>query len=140
MTETHPLIRLETLALVGVGGFAGSNLRYFAALVVPGPLGTLAVNAVGSFVLGFVLYEAAYTGLLSERTRVVLATGFLSSLTTYSTFAVQTAQLAAPVPLVANVVANYALGFVAVLLGRELARSLAGDGSTSGGNASGRSA
>jgi CrcB protein len=140
MSDTHPLIRLETLALVGVGGFAGSNLRYFAALVVPGVFGTLVVNAVGSFVLGFVLYEASYAGLLSEKTRVVLATGFLSSLTTYSTFAVQTAQLAAPVPLVANVVANYALGFAAVLLGRALARRLAGDGSTSGGNASGGSA
>ncbi|KTG11531.1 chromosome condensation protein CrcB [Haloprofundus marisrubri] len=117
----HPLVRLESLALVAIGGFAGSNLRYFAALVLPGLAGTLAVNVVGSFALGFVLYERLYSGLLAKETRVVVSTGFLSSFTTYSTFALQSAQ-APPLWLVVNVVANYTLGFSAVLLGRYVAR------------------
>jgi len=121
MPETnHPLLRLESLALVAIGGFAGSNLRYFTSLVLPGLPGTLAVNALGSFALGFVLYETIYSGVLAGETRAVVSTGFLSSLTTYSTFAVQTAQ-SPPLLLVGNILANYALGFAGVLLGRSLA-------------------
>jgi len=121
MPETnHPLLRLESLALVAIGGFAGSNLRYFTSLVLPGLPGTLAVNALGSFALGFVLYETMYSGVLASETRAVVSTGFLSSLTTYSTFAVQTAH-SPPLLLVGNILANYALGFAGVVAGRALA-------------------
>ncbi|MFB6124753.1 MAG: CrcB family protein [Halanaeroarchaeum sp.] len=119
------LVAAEVVALVAIGGFAGSNLRYFAGLVVPGLAGTLLVNVLGSTTLGFVLYERIYGGVLADETRLLVGTGFLSSLTTYSSFAVQTAQ-AAPALMVANVVANYALGFVGVLVGRSLARRFDG--------------
>ncbi|QAU14501.1 chromosome condensation protein CrcB (plasmid) [Halorubrum sp. BOL3-1] len=120
-TETHPLVRLESVALIAIGGFAGSNLRYFTGFLLPGMQGTLVVNALGSFALGFVLYETIYSGTLASETRAVISTGFLSSFTTYSTFALQSAQ-AAPIWLIVNVVANYALGFTGVLVGRSLAR------------------
>jgi len=118
-TDHHPLRRVEALALVAIGGFAGSNLRYFVDLLVGGLPATLAVNAAGSFVLGFVLYEAVRSEVLAPETRSVLATGFLSSLTTYSTFALQSVQ-STPFWLLANVTANYALGFAGVLAGRAL--------------------
>jgi CrcB protein len=35
MSDTHPLIQLETIALIGIGGFAGSNLRYFIGGLAP---------------------------------------------------------------------------------------------------------
>ncbi|RRJ31063.1 fluoride efflux transporter FluC [Halocatena pleomorpha] len=126
MTNEHPLVRLETAVLIGIGGFAGSNLRYFLDGVVPGPqvMGTLGVNAVGSVALGFILYEAMHSGLLGEQTRTVAATGFLSSFTTYSTFAVQTTLLGSPLWMLLNVLGNYALGFAGVLAGRELARAV----------------
>lgn len=122
----HPLVRLETVALVGIGGFAGSNLRYFLDGIAPGPqaVGTLLVNALGSIALGFILYEAIYSGLLGEETQLVAATGFLSSFTTYSTFALQTALLTSPLWMVVNVLANYALGFSGVLVGRRFARAM----------------
>lgn len=120
-STTHPLARLETLVLVAIGGFAGSNLRYFVDLLLPGMGGTLLVNVVGSCVLGFVLYESMILDVLTGKTRLVVATGFLSSLTTYSTFAMESAQ-ATPGWLIANVLAHYALGFAAILLGRLLAR------------------
>lgn len=120
MTDRHPLVTLEVLALVAIGGFAGSNLRYFASGLAPGIEGTLLVNALGSFALGFVLYEAAHSDLLAGRTRLVLGSGFLSSFTTYSTFVVETVQ-SAPLVAVGYVVASYALGFAAVLAGRALA-------------------
>ena len=121
-----PLARLELLVLVAIGGFAGANLRYFVDALAPGLAGTLAVNVLGSFALGFLLYEAIYTGFLAVETRAVLSTGFLSSFTTYSTFALQTAQAAGPAWMIANVIANYALGFAGVLVGRALARRLDG--------------
>lgn len=126
MSETHPLHTLESVVLISIGGFAGSNLRYLVEILVSGPVGTLLVNVAGSFVLGFVLYEAIYAGMLAERTQVVLTTGFLSSLTTYSTFALQTALLDSPVWMVGNVLASYALGFAGVFAGRALARRIDG--------------
>ncbi|WP_435079352.1 fluoride efflux transporter FluC [Halococcus sp. AFM35] len=122
----HPLRTLEAVALIAIGGFAGSNLRYLVARVLPGVGGTLLVNIVGSFVLGFLLYEARYTGILTQRARLVLTTGFLSSLTTYSTFALQTALLDSPGWMVANVFTTYTLGFSGVLAGRALARRVDG--------------
>ena len=92
MSSQHTLVRLEAVALIGIGGFAGSNLRYFVGFLAPGIPGTLLVNVIGSFVLGFLLYEAIYSGLLAEQTQIVAGTGFLSSFTTYSTFALESLQ------------------------------------------------
>ncbi|QLH80180.1 fluoride efflux transporter FluC [Halosimplex pelagicum] len=134
MADDHALARLEPLALVAVGGFAGAALRYALALALPGtfPWGTLAVNGLGSFALGVVLYERHFADALSAETRLVVGTGFLSSFTTYSTFAVETTRLAGsagpelaasgPTLAAANVAANYAVGIAGVLCGRWLAR------------------
>ncbi|MFC4436348.1 MULTISPECIES: CrcB family protein [Natrialbaceae] len=124
MTDDHLLVRLETLALIGIGGFAGSNLRFFAVGLLPDIAAVLLVNVVGSFVLGFIVYEAEYAGFVERKSRLVFTTGFLSSLTTYSAFAIQTALAAEPLLLVAIVAANYGLGFVGVLASRELARKV----------------
>jgi len=122
-TEPHPLHGFEAVALVAIGGFAGSNLRYFVDLLVGGLGATLAVNAVGSFALGVLVYEATTSEVIAPETRSVLATGFLSSLTTYSTFALQSVG-STPVVLVANVVANYTLGFAGVLAARTFVHRL----------------
>jgi CrcB protein len=125
--RTRALERLKPLLLVAVGGFAGAVLRHAVAAALPGgfPWGTLAVNVAGSFALGGLLFEAKLTGRLSAETRLVLGTGLLSSFTTYSTFAVQTASLS-PTLAVANVSANYALGFAAVLAGRAAVEEVSG--------------
>lgn len=125
MSESHPLVTVETVVLVGIGGFAGSNLRYFVGLFLPGLQGTLLVNALGSFALGFLLYEALHVGILSSETNLAATTGFISSFTTYSTFAVETIQT--PELAILNIVGNYALGFAGVLLGRQLVRFFEGD-------------
>ena len=117
MTESHPLVTVETVALIGIGGFAGSNLRYFVGSLVPGLPGTLFVNTLGSFALGFLLYEAMHLDVLSGQTQVPAATGFLSSFTTYSTFAVETALT--PQWALLNIFGSYALGFAGVLAARQ---------------------
>ncbi|MDY6779395.1 MAG: CrcB family protein, partial [Halobacteria archaeon] len=113
------LRRAETLAMVGVGGFAGSNLRYLVGTVTPSLLGTLAANVAGSFVLGFLLYESIHLGAISKQGRFLMATGFISSFTTYSTFALET--FSNPSLALLNVAANYVLGFAAVYVGRWVA-------------------
>ena len=116
MATEHPLRRVETILLVAIGGFVGANARYAVGLVVPGLAGTFLANVTGSALLGFILYEAMLTGLLANETRLVFATGFLSSYTTYSTFALETVQ-ATPLLGIVNVAASYAAGFAAVLVG-----------------------
>ena len=115
--------RLYPLALIAGGGFVGAALRYWVALALPAafPWGTLAANVGGTFLLGILLYEAHLADVLSAETRLLVGTGFCSSFTTYSTFAAETTHLSAQMAA-ANVAANYALGFLAVLLGQLVAR------------------
>lgn len=85
--------------LVGVAGALGAPLRYVVDTLmserVEGafPLGTLAVNVSGSFVLGLIAGLALYHGL-SRPPKLVLGTGLLGAYTTFSTFSFETLQLA----------------------------------------------
>lgn len=120
------LDRLRPLALVGVGGFAGAVLRYGIGATLPGgfPWATLAVNVAGSLALGALVAEQRLVGRFDAEVRLLVGTGFLSSFTTYSTFAVETAGLS-PTLAAANVGANYALGFAAAMAGRLAVGALA---------------
>ena len=122
MTGTR-LGRAEAVLGVAIGGFVGANLRYLVEIVVPSSLvATAVVNVVGSFALALIVYEAEFSGRLTAASRRVLATGLLSSFTTYSTFVVD-ALTATPALGAGYVVGSYALGFVGVLGGRALARA-----------------
>lgn len=122
MARTHPLEHLEAIIVVAIGGFAGSNLRYFVELFVPHSLAaTASVNLLGSFALGFLIYEELFSDTFSGASRTLMATGFIASFTTYSTFVIDTLT-SSPVLAVGYVIGSYAMGFAAVLLGREAAR------------------
>ena len=111
--------------LIAVGAFAGANLRYAVGLQLPGLAGTLAANVLGSVALGLLLYRGRFVGRLSQEVRLLAGTGLLSSFTTYSTFVLD-AVGAAPALALGYLVSTYALGFVGVLVGREVARRLSG--------------
>jgi len=118
--------RTEAVALVGIGGFAGANLRYAVDLAVgSGLAATLLVNVLGSLALAVLLYESVLIGRGSQRARLTLATGFLSSFTTYSTFVIVTVQ-SAPLAALGYVLVSYALGFAAVGLGKVLVTRVLG--------------
>jgi CrcB protein len=105
--------------VVALGGFCGAVSRYLLGTVVPGPEGTLLVNAVGSFAL------ATTVGVTrSRRLRLFLTTGLLSSFTTYSTFVVESALLGVAGGT-AYVVATYALGVAVAAIGLVLGRRVA---------------
>lgn len=87
---------LPRVALVALGGLIGSVARYWLAGVVQNltnygfPTGTLAVNVLGSFVIGLVMVLSLERGLLDDELRVLLATGFCGGFTTMSTFSYET--------------------------------------------------
>lgn len=87
-----------TVVLVAIGGAVGAILRYFITVWVQRahrsafPWGTLVVNISGSLVLGF-LTALALRGAESGEVSALLGTGLCGALTTYSTFAYETAQL-----------------------------------------------
>jgi fluoride exporter len=91
--------------LVALGGALGSVARYGVGLaatrwVGPSfPVGTLAVNIGGSFVMVLVLTIAARGGL-SDEVKLFLTTGVMGGLTTYSAFNAETLALLGERPLV----------------------------------------
>lgn len=102
-----------------LGGFFGSALREIFSQLFPGAAGTLMVNMLGSFILGYLMY-ATELGFFSPRERYMGGIGFCGGLTTFSTFILQTLQF--PVLLGAgNLLANVLLGLLAVFMGRALA-------------------
>jgi CrcB protein len=84
-------------AAVGVGAACGAWLRWgFSLLLNPIfptlPLGTLTANLVGGFLIGVVMGIAEPIHL-SVTLRLLLVTGFLGGLTTFSTFSAETMNL-----------------------------------------------
>ncbi|MCT4783208.1 MULTISPECIES: fluoride efflux transporter CrcB [Exiguobacterium] len=81
---------------VGLAGALGALLRYEIGVGVHNfyggafPFETLAVNLIGSFLLGWLTHFLFRTGRLSPMVVTALGTGFIGSFTTFSTFSVET--------------------------------------------------
>ena len=121
------------LFLVGAGGFIGTLARYWLSGVIARrygetfPFGTLAVNAVGCFVIGFLFYFFYDQSLTSPTSRTVLFIGVLGGFTTFSSYGLQTFTLLRDGELslaLANVVASNVLCLVLVWLGYTLAKAI----------------
>ncbi len=83
---------------IGIGGFIGAVLRYLLSGLIQNsiasfPFGTMGVNVIGSFFLGFIMYASEYQGALSEETRTFLTIGILGAFTTMSTFSYESFRL-----------------------------------------------
>lgn len=84
---------------VGLGAAFGGALRYWLSGVmqklIPShlPVGTLTVNVLGSFLLGFLIFGLEGKDMLSGEWKLVLATGFCGAFTTFSTFSLEVSQL-----------------------------------------------
>ena len=85
--------------LICFGGALGTGARYaisvWAARMIGAgfPYGTLLVNVVGSFLLGFLMQLSLSTQIVGADARLILGTGILGGLTTYSTFNYETLTL-----------------------------------------------
>ena len=87
---------LLAVAAGGAAGAVGRYLVYILAAAVLGhgfPFGTLAVNIVGSFIMGILIEGMALAWSISETQRLFLVVGVLGAFTTFSTFSLDVAVL-----------------------------------------------
>lgn len=84
---------------IGLFGAIGCLARYFVSgwtYALCGrflPYGTLAVNVLGSFLIGLIMEASLRSALIPADLRVGLTVGFLGGFTTFSTFSYETFRL-----------------------------------------------
>lgn len=125
-------MNLVLLFSVGIGGFIGAVLRFTLSGWVQKvststfPFGTLCVNILGSFIIGFLfLYFSEIN--LSANQKALFITGLLGALTTFSTFSLDTVLLMQQelyIKAFYNVALNVFFSIGATLLGMALFRKL----------------
>lgn len=124
---------MRTILVLALSATLGATLRYYVSLWAAVrfgtafPYGTLLVNAVGSFMLGFFLTLATERMALSPSVRLFVATGFCGSLTTFSTFSYETIALLTDGrswTAALNVFGSLGVGLIGVMLGATLVRTL----------------
>ena len=114
---------------VGVGGAAGSMLRYTLAgwvqrTIVLFPIGTLVVNVAGCLAIGF-LSERLTVSTLDPVYRTAILVGLLGGFTTFSTFSLDTLKLAEDRQIglaVVNILASVTTCLLAAWAGQRIAR------------------
>lgn len=119
---------------IAAGGAAGAVGRYLVMSQVAHwmgdkfPYGTLAVNVLGSLVLGVLIELFALSWSASQETRALLTVGVLGAFTTFSTFSMDTVLLiergqtaAAALYIVASVVLSVGALFAGLSIVRALA-------------------
>ena len=90
---------MKMFLIVALGGALGAGSRYLVTqqalrLLGPGfPWGTLAVNIVGSFLMGVLIELITFKISASQEVRAFLATGVLGGFTTFSAFSLDVAVL-----------------------------------------------
>ncbi|MCK5312297.1 MAG: fluoride efflux transporter CrcB [Desulfobacteraceae bacterium] len=91
---------MESILIIGVGGFIGSIMRYLVTLWSQGlfkelafPLGTLIVNILGCLLLGLLNGWAENHQFFTPQIRLFMFVGILGSFTTFSTFSYETIEM-----------------------------------------------
>jgi len=86
-------MNLTLLLFIGAGGFFGAISRFLIATNIQKlsgsffPYGTLTVNVLGSFIIGFAAMFFAQN--VQPEYKAFVITGFLGALTTFSTFSLE---------------------------------------------------
>lgn len=116
----------KSLLIVGAGSFVGGICRYLTQLYVQKnypssiPLGTLAANVIGCFIIGIIYALAERGNYLSPTARLLLATGFCGGYTTFSSFAAENVSLLQSGEFFYTaiyILLSVILGFIAVYFG-----------------------
>lgn len=121
---------LKKTLIVMLGGSLGAASRYGISLLAAKawgshfPWGTLVVNLLGCFLIGLIFALADRIRLLTPDTRLLLITGYLGALTTFSSFALETINagragmtLLPLTNILVNNIGGLALTFVGMWLG-----------------------
>ncbi|GAB6907506.1 putative fluoride ion transporter CrcB [Desulfosarcina cetonica] len=120
------------IAVIGAGGCVGAILRYLVAGAVhrlaqtPSfPVGTMTVNVVGCFLIGIGGGLMESRQFFSPEWRAFLFVGIMGSFTTFSTFGLETFNLAKEgqwLSSCGNIGISLLLGLAAVFAGHLLSR------------------
>jgi CrcB protein len=83
---------------VGGGAAVGAWLRWWLGMLLNPlfptlPLGTLAANLAGGLLMGFAMELLTRHAVVSPEARLLITTGFLGGLTTFSTFSAEVVTL-----------------------------------------------
>ena len=117
------------LALVMAGGSLGAASRYGIGLLAARiwgtsfPYGTLTANMVGCFIIGLIFALADRSRLLTPDVRLLLITGYLGALTTFSSFSLETVnagRAGLPLQSLTNILINNIGGFTLTYMGLRL--------------------
>lgn len=89
---------LPSILSISIGAAAGALLRWSLGLTMNTifptiPLGTLAANVIGGFLMGIFMAVIRNHIFIPEAARLAITTGFLGGLTTFSTFSAETVNL-----------------------------------------------
>jgi fluoride exporter len=129
---------IQQILLVGAGGFVGAVARFGVTALLNGksdhaqpafPWGTLTANVLGCLLISVLFAVAEQRQSISDEARLVLATGFLGSFTTFSTFGYETVALLRgghSGMALGYMSANLVLGLLAVVGGHAAVKGLAG--------------
>lgn len=117
---------LAKFLIVMFGGGLGAVSRYGIGLLTAKawgtrfPWGTLTVNLLGCFLIGFIFALADRSRLLTPDMRLLLITGYLGALTTFSSFSLETinaARAGMHLQPVVNILANNLAGLAFTIMG-----------------------
>lgn len=122
---------INSAIFVALGGALGSVLRYLLGIwaqslskSIDFPYGTLTVNLIGCFIIGFLAQLAESRGVFTPESRAFVFIGILGGFTTFSSFGNETINLlrdGESLNALANVGANVIFGLILVWLGRTVA-------------------
>jgi CrcB protein len=122
---------ITNILYVAIGGALGSVSRYLLGTwaqtiskSIDFPYGTLTVNLIGCFVIGFLSQLAEGRGAFTSESRLLMFIGILGGFTTFSSFGNDTINLMRDgntFNALVNVGANVILGLFLVWLGRAAA-------------------
>jgi fluoride exporter len=118
---------------ISVAAIFGANLRYLLsrfAVKQLGPVfpyGTLFINIIGSFIVGWFVIWTAERVLIDPRWRLLVAVGFCGSFTTFSSYAFESMAFFEQgqwALMLANIFSNNILCLAAALAGMAVARAV----------------
>jgi CrcB protein len=119
-------MKMIEFVLLAVGAVVGAFLRYIMVAspqtIMGLPVNVLAVNVIGSFILGLFSVLAIALNLNSNYT-LLIATGFCGAFTTMSSFALETSNLMDGnrfILVIFNILANGGLSLGALIGGKVL--------------------
>lgn len=124
---------MKDFLAISLAAIVGANLRYlisrlavreFGAIF---PYGTLAINIIGSFIVGFFVIWTTERVLLDPRWRLLVVVGFCGSFTTFSSYAFESMSLFERGQwglMLVNIFSNNILCLGGALAGMAVARAL----------------